>query len=72
MRNIESKFRYTDHERVLARALEAGARDEGFLRQRDQFYEVPKGRLKLRTIDGVGGELIAYDREDTPESRESD
>jgi len=72
VRNIESKFRIADHERVLSRALDAGARDDGFLRQRDQFYGVPKGRLKLRTINGVESELIAYDREDTPESRASD
>lgn len=72
VRNVESKFRYADHESVLARALDAGARDDGFLRQRDQFYGVPKGRLKLRTIDGRQSELIAYDREDTPESRASD
>ncbi len=72
MRNIESKFRYADHELVLARALEAGARDEGFLHQRDQFYGVSKGRLKLRTIDGATSELLAYDREDRPEARASD
>ncbi len=72
MRNIESKFRYTDHELVLVRALEAGARDEGFLHQRDQFYGVSKGRLKLRTIDGAGSELMAYEREDKPEARASE
>ena len=72
VRNIESKFRYADHEDVLARAFDAGARDEGFLRQGDQFYGVPKGRLKLRTMDGVDAELIAYDREATPGSGASD
>jgi adenylate cyclase class IV len=72
MRNIESKFQYADHDRVLARTLEAGARDEGFLRQRDQFFVVPTARLKLRTIEGHASELIAYDREDTPEARASD
>ena len=46
MRNIESKFRCADHERVASRALEMGARDEGLLRQRDQFFAVPRGRLK--------------------------
>src|SRR5579862_6792344 len=72
MRNVESKFRYADHEAVLARALAAGASDEGFLRQSDQFFEVPKGRLKLRTINNTTSELIAYNREDTPASRVSD
>lgn len=72
MRNVESKFRYADHDAVLARALDAGATDEGLLHQRDQFYTVPKGRLKLRTIDGAGCELMAYQREDRPEARASD
>jgi adenylate cyclase class IV len=33
---------------------------------------VPKGRLKLRTIDGATSELIAYDREDKPDARASE
>jgi adenylate cyclase, class 2 len=72
VRNIESKFRYADDDLVLARALGAGATDEGFLHQRDQFYAVPKGRLKFRTINGQQSELLAYDREDTPDTRASD
>jgi adenylate cyclase class IV len=72
VRQVESKFRCTDHEAVLARALDAGAGDEGLLLQRDQFYGVSKGRLKLRTISGAGGELIAYDREDIVAARASD
>jgi predicted adenylyl cyclase CyaB len=72
VRNIESKFRCIDHEGVVARALEAGAVDEGFLHQHDQFYTVSRGRLKLRTIDGQRSELIAYEREDSAEARASD
>jgi adenylate cyclase class IV len=72
VRNIESKFRCLDHEAVLAHALGAGASDEGFLHQRDQFYAVSRGRLKLRTIEGAGSELIAYEREDTPATRASE
>jgi adenylate cyclase class IV len=72
VRQVESKFRWSDHEVVLARALEAGASDEGLLLQRDQFYGVSKGRLKLRTIAGASGELIAYDREDIAGARTSD
>ena len=72
MRNVESKFRFTDHEAILVRAVEAGATDGGWLHQRDQFYEVARGRLKLRTIEGKGSELIAYDREDTGGARASE
>jgi adenylate cyclase class IV len=72
MRNVESKFRHADHQRVLERALEAGASDAGLLHQRDQFYVVPRGRLKLRTIEGSGSELIAYEREDIPGTRASE
>jgi adenylate cyclase class IV len=72
VRNVESKFRYADHEAVLRRAVDAGARDEGWLEQRDQFYVVPQGRLKLRTFGDGLGELIAYDREDVAHARVSD
>ena len=72
MRNIESKFRCSDHEGVVLRALALGAKDEGFLQQRDQFYVVPSGRLKLRTYGDGRGELISYDREDTPDARPSE
>jgi adenylate cyclase class IV len=72
VRNVESKFRYSDHAVVLRRALDAGARDEGLLQQRDQFYLVPQGRLKLRTFGDGRGELIAYDREDVARARVSD
>jgi adenylate cyclase class IV len=72
VRNIESKFRCLDHEAVLARAVEAGASDEGFLHQLDQFYEVSRGRLKLRTIEGSGSELIAYESDDLPGTRASE
>jgi adenylate cyclase class IV len=72
MRNVESKFRYADHDAVAALALAAGATDEGLLHQHDEFYEVSRGRLKFRTIEGRGSELIAYEREDTPATRASE
>jgi adenylate cyclase class IV len=72
MRNIESKFRCSDHEGMARRALGIGARDEGLLQQRDQFYGVPQGRLKLRVFGDGRSELISYDRDDTPEARASE
>jgi len=72
VRNIESKFRCSEHDAVAARAIAAGARDVGLLRQRDQFYGVSHGRLKLRTVNDGRSELIAYDREDNLGARVSD
>jgi predicted adenylyl cyclase CyaB len=69
---VESKFRSGDHELVASLALDMGARDEGLMRQRDQFFAVPRGRLKLRTFADGGSELISYDRVDIPEMRSSD
>jgi predicted adenylyl cyclase CyaB len=72
VRNVESKFRCADHERIASRAISLGARDEGFLHQHDQFFSVPRGRLKLRTFKDGQSELISYDRDDIPEARASE
>ncbi len=72
MRNVESKFRCADHDRVASVAIGMGARDEGVLHQRDQFFAVTRGRLKLRTFADGSSELISYDRGDTPEMRSSE
>ena len=40
-------------------------------RQRDTFYEVPKGWLKLREVDGEPAELISYRRTDEPDGLRS-
>jgi adenylate cyclase class IV len=72
MRNVESKFRCADHERIAWCAIQMGARDEGMLHQHDQFFGVPRGRLKLRHFPNGAGELIAYEREDRPDARPSE
>jgi len=72
VRNIESKFRCADHELIASRAISLGARDAGLLHQHDQFFAVPRGRLKLRTFREGHSELIAYDRDDIPEARASE
>jgi adenylate cyclase, class 2 len=48
-----------------------GAEDKGTLRQRDTYFEVSRGRLKLREEAGVAAQLIAYERADLPGEKES-
>jgi adenylate cyclase, class 2 len=70
-RNLELKARCADLERAARAALELGARLEWTKRQTDTYFHVPRGRLKLREADGASAELIAYERLDHPEVRES-
>ncbi|MEA2194534.1 MAG: hypothetical protein QOG42_968 [Solirubrobacteraceae bacterium] len=70
-RNIELKAIDPDPERSLAVALGIGASDEGILRQRDTYFRVSTGRLKLREEEPGGARLIQYERADGGEARES-
>ena len=70
VRNLESKFACSDHDAVEALALGMGADDHGFIGHTDYFYGAATGRLKLRVEKGRGA-LIAYQREDRGEARES-
>jgi len=70
-RNIELKARDADPERSLACCRELGAVDHGTLWQRDTYFRVPAGRLKLREQRPGDAVLIQYDRADLPEQRES-
>ena len=67
-RNVEQKFRCADLEAARAAALAAGAVHAETMVQRDIYFRVPRGRLKLRTIEsdvhGQSSELIAYNRPD--------
>jgi homotetrameric cytidine deaminase len=70
-RNVELKAHDPDPARTLERALAAGAQDHGLLRQRDTYFGVRHGRLKLREEDPGGATLIAYDRPDAAAERVS-
>ena len=72
VRNVESKYACPDHELILGRALADGAKDCGFIEQRDVFFDVPQGRLKLRYLQGGHGQLIAYTRDNLPVARPSE
>jgi homotetrameric cytidine deaminase len=70
-RNIELKAFDPDPARSLQVALGLGARDRGVIRQRDTYFRVASGRLKLREEDPGGATLVQYDRVDSDEARES-
>src|SRR5215204_3744415 len=71
-RNVELKAHDPDPARTLERALAARAEDRGLIRQRDTYFAVRHGRLKLREEEPGGATLIAYDRPDAATERVSD
>jgi len=70
-RNVELKAKDPDPGRSRAICEELGAEDRGVLSQRDTYFRVPNGRLKLREDGGPPAELIAYTRADLPGESES-
>lgn len=68
---MELKARDRDPARSVEVCLELGAEDGGTLIQRDTYFEVPRGRLKLREEPDVVANLIAYQRSDLPGEKES-
>jgi homotetrameric cytidine deaminase len=72
MRNVEFKARDADPAATLQAALDAGAVEEGVLRQVDTYFNVQHGRLKLREQEPGGAWLIPYQRVDAAEARVSE
>ena len=70
-RNVEIKATDPDPERSLAVVRELGAEDRGVITQRDTYFRVPAGRLKLREEHPGAAHLIQYERSDAPAARES-
>lgn len=58
------KARDPDAAKSFEICQELGAESKGTLIQRDTYFEVPRGRLKLREEPGAVGRLIAYERPD--------
>jgi predicted adenylyl cyclase CyaB len=69
-RNVELKASDPDPARSLKTCLELGAKDEGWLQQRDTYLDVPSARLKIRQ-EGVTSQLIYYERADSRIARKS-
>ena len=69
--NIELKARCDDLNAARYAAEALGAIRTATLEQTDTYFQVARGRLKLREIRGQGSELIWYEREDRAEARSS-
>jgi adenylate cyclase class IV len=65
-RNLELKVRDADPKRSLRACEHLRAEDRGALSQKDTYFDVPRGRLKLRREVGAPAHLIAYERPDLP------
>jgi predicted adenylyl cyclase CyaB len=64
-RNIEIKARARDFDSLREKAASLATDEPLFYRQQDFFYDVPRGRLKLRRFDdNTPAELIFYQRDD--------
>src|SRR4051794_17357406 len=70
-RNVELKAIDPDPARSLEAARALGAQDHGVLHQRDTYFRVPAGRLKLREEEPGGATLVQYERPDDARARES-
>ncbi len=72
MRNLEFKAQIKEPESLERVFAKNGAAFTTVLKQRDTYFNVSRGRLKLREIDGKGSELIFYERdESSPSGMES-
>ena len=64
MKNLEAKFRLVNHADAQARATALGYARRAILNQRDTFFRVANGKLKLREDNG-GAVLIFYRRSES-------
>jgi adenylate cyclase class IV len=70
-RNLELKAIDRDRGGSLEICRELGGEDRGILHQEDVYFDVPRGRLKLRRERCAAAHLIAYERSDDFGPRES-
>ncbi len=70
-RNIELKATDPDPSASLAICLALGAEDHGTIAQRDTYFDVRHGGLKLREEQPGTPHLIQFERASEPQQRES-
>lgn len=71
-RNVEIKARVIDPEQLRIRVKDIADGGPLLLTQDDTFFKCPNGRLKLRVFSESEGQLIAYQRPDSPDPALSD
>ena len=71
MKNLELKSKCVNMEKLRRLMFELGAEHQKTMHQIDTYFNVPKGRLKLREIDGEMAQLVYYERADESASRYS-
>jgi predicted adenylyl cyclase CyaB len=69
--NIEIKAKVSDLHKVTYLAKQICGNNAEILRQKDIYYDIPHGRLKLRIIHKNKGELIFYKRENISAPKKS-
>jgi len=69
--NVELKARLRDLQAARQVAARLATTPVEVLRQIDTYFVCAHGRLKLRELNGVAAELIAYDRPDHTDARTS-
>ncbi len=70
-RNVEIKARAANFDEIRAKAEDIVPQSD-VIKQRDVFFKVPKGRLKLRFLQDRPSKLIFYDRPDQAGPKLSD
>ena len=69
--NVEIKAKLRNPARLQSLAEALALTPSQIILQEDIFFEVPRGRLKLRIFAPNSAELIYYEREDGPGPKES-
>nr|XP_023011928.1 uncharacterized protein LOC111502156 [Leptinotarsa decemlineata] len=65
MRNVEIKAEVYNLDKLVELVKALAPQRHEIIIQKDTFYKVPNGRLKLRKFENGSGELIYYERPDT-------
>ncbi|MDH5448137.1 MAG: class IV adenylate cyclase [Candidatus Bathyarchaeota archaeon] len=69
---VELKAKVDGLETIRDKLIQYSAKQVGTFHQIDTYYKVPKGRLKLREVEGKSdAELIYYERENVAEPKRS-